>query len=86
MIKYRDAKPISHRTCTAWLVKLPDGREILHLWHPDAEIEEVHYSCTVHYKEFVLRAVQVGLAEIVEVEQFYLPDGRGINQDWEIVV
>lgn len=83
-VKYKDAKPITHRVCTAWEIKLPDGRTLLHLWHPDAELPEVHHSCSVHYKEFILRAVQVGDYEVEVENQVYLPDGRGVDQDWNI--
>ena len=86
MIKYKDANPIKPKKCTAWIIKLPDGSTLLELWSPDAEFEDVHYACSIAFERFVLKVVQVGSFELKEITNAYFSDGRGVNQDWEIVL
>jgi len=85
-MKHDEVRRINHQVCSAWYVKLPDGRKFLHLWTPNAEIEDVHYSCRQHYKEFTLGAITVGDFEVVVENQAYSSDGREVDQDWNIVL
>jgi len=87
-MKYEDACSIEPRLVTAWLIKLPDGTKKLELWHKDATIEDVHNSCLVHFKKFLLGAQDVGIFTISLVgdDQSYRADARNINQDWEITL
>lgn len=84
--KYENAVPIKPALATVWEVRLPSGKVLLEMWSRDATIEDVHHSTKVRYKTFTLYRIDVGEFEVVVASQAYLSDGRGVDQDWNIVL
>jgi hypothetical protein len=87
--KYQDVKPIRPYLCQAWMVKLPDGTKIISLWSEDCSIEHIHHHVKIHFPEFVMQRMDVGQFHVVDykgTDMSYSGDGRGINQDWEVVI
>ena len=75
--------PAGVATEGAWMVYLPDGRQILMLWHPDATLEDVHRHVKTFHPKFRLGIVWVGEFEVQPhgAVTGYCPDGRMVNQD-----
>lgn len=88
-LKYESAfKKIDTRACAAWVVKFENTTHII-LTDPSASIEDVVEMVKVFYpkkKKFVVTHPNAGDFVATEIKSAYYPDGRGVNQDVEIVL
>lgn len=82
------ARKIDTRTCAAWIVKFKKTSHII-LTAPSASIEDVVEMVKVFYpkkKKFVVTHPDAGDFVMTKIKSAYYPDGRGVNQDLEVVL
>jgi hypothetical protein len=86
--KYNEVLPIDSYQSTAWLITFDNGNKMIAIWHHEAKIENVVEAIKVHYPntKFEVNPISVGRFAINPVIMNYMANGRGVNQDMEVVV
>jgi len=88
-IKYDSVfKKIDTRACAAWIVDFKKTSHMI-LTDPSASIKDVVKMVKVFYprkKKFVVRHPNAGDLVVKRLVSAYYPDGRGVNQDLEVVL
>jgi len=86
--KYHEVVPLKIPVRTVWLFKLESGRKRLEVWHAEATVEDVvkSFKTMNPNTKFVVTCIDVGSLWVEEVDIYMCMDGRGINQDMEVVL
>ena len=86
--KYHEVIPLRTPKRTIWLFELESGKKRLEVWHEEANVEDVvkSFKTTNPSTKFVVHCIDVGSFWIDKVDIYMCMDGRGINQDMEVVL
>jgi len=86
-MQYKDTIQIRPYRSTVWLIEFSNGKQHLAIWHKDAEIDDIVVATKVHYpnRMFKVTNVDVGEFEISKILHS-LSNGRGVNQNMEVVL
>lgn len=87
-MKYTEVPPIKSRLSTIWMVEFESGKKELHVWHRETKIEDVVNAVRVFHphEKFTVSMIDVGIFNILSVQNSYTPDGRKVNQDMEVKI
>lgn len=86
-MKYFDVLPVEPYVSTLWLIEFENGEKQLAAWHREARIEHIVEATKTFNpgRKFKVTTVDVGTFRISDTLHA-LSNGRGVNQDMEVVV